>query len=267
MLMFKVNIQTRLIVVLLSVVMLLTGCDTIDKDERYVELPAIEAQRVVLLEEFTGQECVNCPTAHKVIESLQEQYGSSLISVSIHAGNFAKGEGSYGDYFQGLKTSDGDTYASMWGISSYPSGVVNRTSGILNHDAWAAEIRKELAKPSNVDIVLNASLENNTISVSADVQAYTPIEASLQLWVVEDGIVSIQYDGNTVLADYVHNNVYRASVNGIGGESFSVGANQSKTLSGSIALRDFWKSENLSVVAFVYDRNGVLQATKTKLIK
>ena len=71
---------------------LLSGCDPVAEDDRYIEVERTLGGRVVLLEEFTGQNCSNCPTAHRTIEALQEQYGASLVSVSIHAGSFAYDE-------------------------------------------------------------------------------------------------------------------------------------------------------------------------------
>ena len=43
------------------------GCNDIDSDERFIELPPIEGNRVVLLEDYTGQSCPNCPEGHRVI--------------------------------------------------------------------------------------------------------------------------------------------------------------------------------------------------------
>ena len=71
-----------------------TSCDEIDENERYIELPAAEVQRKILLEDYTGQMCTNCPDAHRLIASLQEQYGGQIVAVAIHAGNFGIAEGS-----------------------------------------------------------------------------------------------------------------------------------------------------------------------------
>ena len=61
-----------------------TSCDEIDENERYIELPAAEVQRKVLLEDYTGQMCTNCPDAHRLIASMQTQYPGQVIAVAIH---------------------------------------------------------------------------------------------------------------------------------------------------------------------------------------
>ena len=66
--------------------------------------------------------------------------------------------------------------------------------------------------------------------------------------------------------DYVHNHVYRASVNGTWGEEISLSANVFPALTHSIALKEDWNKANLAVVAFVYnDAEGVLQAAECKV--
>ena len=66
--------------------------------------------------------------------------------------------------------------------------------------------------------------------------------------------------------DYVHNHVYRASVNGTWGEDISLNSNIFQELTHSIAIKDNWNKENLAVVAFVYnDKEGVVQAAEYKL--
>ena len=66
-----------------------TACDEVGENDRYILGEAIKVERGVLLEDFTGQNCINCPEAHKVIEQLEEQYGEDkFIAVSIHCGGF-----------------------------------------------------------------------------------------------------------------------------------------------------------------------------------
>ena len=248
--------------------LLVAGCESIAEDDRYIELPAVEQKRNVLLEEFTGQDCLNCPDAHRAIEALKEQYGEALVSVSIHAGDFAVAEGT--KPYPTFKTPEGDLYNDMWGIKSWPAGVVNRTSGVEQHAAWGASIRAELERPTTTDIDLTATLtEDNHISVTTTVSTPVDENAKLQLWVIENGLVSLQRDGSKIVPQYVHNHVYRASINGVGGEPLfdytAPGIVSEKTLSHSIAVKDTWTPGNLRIVAFVYTTEGVQQVVETAL--
>ena len=243
----------------------LFACETIDENERYVQLETIEAKRNVLLEEFTGQNCPNCPTAHKTAASLKEQYGDALITVSIHAGPFAFAEGSKS--FPTFMTPEGNTYADAWGITNYPSGVINRTSGVTSYPDWPTIVREELQKEAVVDIEVAATYnaDKTEINIATIVKPLIDIEGSLQLWITESGIISRQKNGSETIREYEHNHVYRASVNGVGGESVSLSSNVFATLNHSIAVKDYWNADNLSVIAFVYNESGVLQAIESKI--
>ena len=81
------------IILLSCSILALTACDRIEENERYVQMEAIETKRNVLLEEFTGQNCPNCPTAHETAAKFKQQYGDALITVSIHAGPFERASG------------------------------------------------------------------------------------------------------------------------------------------------------------------------------
>lgn len=247
---------------------LFASCDQVDKNDRYIEVEEIQVTRRVLLEEFTGQRCVNCPAAHAVIEKLEEQYGDDLIVVSIHAGSF----GIKSPY--GLMQEEGDAYASRWDVTTYPSGVVDRTGGVLNSDTWATAIRTEAGKDTDLGIELDAELSSDgkTIYVSTSLLCSENLDASLQLWVVENGIVTLQIDGEETLTDYVHNNVFRACVNGLWGQEISLSANLSQKFDNSIEVFSdpnyptaSWNTDKLYIVGFVYDNNGVIQVNKTKV--
>ena len=67
--------------------MLLAACSYIEEDERLIYVKPAEVKRHVLLEDFTGQRCINCPKASDEIKALQEQYGEeNVIAVGIHSG-------------------------------------------------------------------------------------------------------------------------------------------------------------------------------------
>ena len=56
---------------------LFTACENISEDERLLDVEGVTAQRVVLLEDYTGQACVNCPEAHKEAQKVQASHTSN----------------------------------------------------------------------------------------------------------------------------------------------------------------------------------------------
>ena len=59
----------------LTVATSFSACNDLDEAERFIEEPlrVEDTNRNVLVEDFTGQDCNNCPKAHELIEGLQHQ--------------------------------------------------------------------------------------------------------------------------------------------------------------------------------------------------
>ena len=184
---------SKIYALLMASAMVLGGCDQVDENDRLIELPAVESQRVVLLEEFTGQRCINCPAAHEVVKGLKELYGEQLISVSIHAGSLDVAEGSMPNMV-GLMQPGSDEYANKWGITTYPSGVVNRRSGKLSETEFPSVVREELKRSTPLSLQVDAKVENGQLVCHVDMMSSESINGKLQLWVTESHIIAMQMD-------------------------------------------------------------------------
>jgi hypothetical protein len=65
----------------------------------------------------------------------------------------------------------------------------------------------------------------------------------------------------------VHQHVFRTALNGTWGESLTVKEGETQTINhDGMVLNEAWNVANLSVVAFVYNDQGVQQVTKKKVI-
>lgn len=254
--MFK---QGKKLLYLLTFVPFLTSCDNIPEDDRYIDTGAVNVARKVLLEEFTGQRCTNCPDAHQIIERLEDQYGDDLIVVSIHAGPFGVAKEN-----DGLMQAEGDIYADYWNISAYPAGVVDRNSGVETMNQWAGTIYDDFKKVSPLEMALEAQLNEagDKIEIFTTLVSSESLSGSLQLWVVENDIVGFQIYGRDRLYDYVHNNVFRACVNGVWGEEQPLKAHVVKYVSNEIPVDSEWVLENVRIVGFYYNSTGVVQVER-----
>ncbi|MFO8067267.1 MAG: hypothetical protein R6U11_06770, partial [Bacteroidales bacterium] len=81
--------------------------------------------RKILLEEFTGHQCPNCPEGMKTANQLKSVYGDRFLIMSIHTGLFARP--TPGDFENDYRTEAGDGIAEFFGINQFPVGIVNRT--------------------------------------------------------------------------------------------------------------------------------------------
>lgn len=236
-----------------------SACDNISEDERLIYEKPEPAQRVVLLEDFTGQKCTNCPSATDIIEQLQETYGDALVAVGIHGGPLGFAGNAK---VVGLATDLGNEYYNHWNLEYQPVGLVDRLAP-SNYTEWAAIVKEELAKPAPLHLFGFATIEDNTIRITIDVEAKGNVVGKLQVWVLEDGIQTLQMmpDGSAN-QQYIHNHVLRTAVNGAWGEDFSINEGEIGQQMMSIDLQPDWNPEQLSIVAFVYNDSGVQQAAK-----
>lgn len=246
----------------LLALLLLSACSDIDEDERLIYVKPAPVGRNVLLEDFTGQRCVNCPTATLEIEKLQEYYGADhLIAVGIHSGPFSK---SLRGVPYPLHTDVGDEYYNYWKVESQPMGVVGRT-GTCDYNLWGAKVRDEISKTAPIDLQVACEYHQESRDASITVSGMG-VDGStvgkLQVWLTEDGITDFQLmpDGSRNDA-YVHNHVLRCAVNGTWGTDFRVDEGQTTQTTFSQTLDAAWVAENMHVVAFVYNDNGVCQVT------
>lgn len=246
---------------------LLAACSNISEDERFIYVKPAQVNRAVLIEDFTGQRCLNCPNATDVINSLQETYGEdAVIGVGIHSGNLGfKGSATV----VGLATDLGDTYYNYYGATYQPVGMVNR-HGLTDYIYWATYVSKALQETAPLELDLDCQYDESAGKVSISVEAMGTNGATsgkLQLWVLEDSITALQImpDGS-YNAGYVHNHVLRTAVNGTWGDDFSIAEGEVKTLPYTLTMESLWVPKNVSIVAFVYNSNGVQQVVKKHIM-
>lgn len=258
--------------ILMLVALLMTSCDELDPQERLIYVEPPQVSRAVLIEDFTGQYCVNCPRATEEIERLIEEYGdTTVIAVAIHSGPFSKNQGA----FTPLYTAQGDEYFSHWGLSAQPVGLVDRLTYEsvlvpLNYTDWAGAVNYELEKKAPVSIMVEAEREEGNVC-HANVEVIgldsALVKGKLQVWLVEDSIDSFQLMPNGAREEhYNHMHVFRASLNGAWGDDISLNHGQVVEKTYSIPMDAAWKPQHCSIVAFVYDEEDVKQVFKCKLI-
>lgn len=262
----------------------LASCDDVKPDDRYILGEEIKVERAVLLEDFTGQMCVNCPEAHEVIEQLEQQFGrDKVIAVSIHCGAFgiSTDRTRFDAGMTGLMTAEGNAIMEAYGINSFPMGVIDMGRP-QTFDLWPTAVRNALQVSTDVkiDMTVNytpgtddtAEKFTGTIDIKAVVESGSDRLANVQFWVVENEIVALQRNLSTTVRDYVHNNVFRGQAfPGIRGSEVALTKGIDTEVTASLANRwsdtEHWNVNNLSIVAFVSDKSGVLQVTRVPLVE
>ena len=221
--------MSRFLLPLLAL-LLLVGCDAVERPDRWREDPTpIVPRRNVLLVDFTGQRCSNCPAAADLLRSLTAgPAGARIIAVSVHGGALALSTDASP---RGLAGPDARRLTDEARVSSWPQGTVDRPVGgtLLRPSAWNAALAERLALAADADAAAQQSLvadahvalATRTLSYTlrprhlTDAAGQPDAETYLHLWLVEDSITAPQTlaDG-TERADYLHRHVLRLDLTG-----------------------------------------------------
>ena len=251
----------------------LTSCSHVDESERLIYVKPAQVSRHVLIEDFTGQRCVNCPMATAEIVKLQEQYGAdNVIAVGIHSGplGFAGNAKAVG-----FMTDLGNAYYNYWQVEDQPAGVINRNGGVLNYTDWQTKVYNELQKKAPLSLTIDNNYDPSTRQLTILVMAQGTdgnTEGKLQLWLTENDLTALQVRYNTISdagsgqisdANYIHNHVLRDAVNGPWGNDITLREGVLKGYTYTYTLDERWTPDNMNIVAFVYNDEGVQQVAQS----
>ena len=244
--------RKQLILFIFAGIFLGTSCDIIKEGDRLIPIAGGSVrEKKVLLVEFTDQNCRNCPNAAAEINNLINRFSDTLVAVSIHSSPLP---------FQ-LVTKEGNEYEQHFQAEDHPDGIIDGGMGgqYSSHDpqVWGGFILERLKTKPAVSIDLSAAFDAVTkeASISVELTGNKALSnVKLQLWIIESNIKQWQLmpDG-TRNDNYIHNHVFRASVNGAWGESFSIGTGEKKDFNYTCILNAAWKPEDIAIVGFVYN--------------
>lgn len=241
--------------------------------------------RNVLLEDFTGHTCTNCPAAAVVAKNIENANGGKVIVTSVHA--------STSSGFQvpspptlplDHRTEAGNAYANAMTIAFNPSGTVNRTITSGNYylfvSDWNQKVNAELAKTPdfNIQVQYNYFEETRGLFLHTECEVLNNVSGDYSIisFLSRDKVIAPQKDvGGVTIYDYEHHAVLSDNINGTWGTPIITGGATSGTKlynNFSYEMKDAsqdstYKIDNISIITVISDRNNyeILQVVKTEL--
>lgn len=262
----------RILYLLVASLFLLVSCEQIDEDQRQEvnPNPVTTSGKAIVLEEFTGLHCINCPVAAEVAHNLAQAY-PSIILVSLH-GDLNTYTEPIGD--TDFRIPEVKTYYDFFGPSlGLPTGMINRTkvddSYMISANQWAAQIQSILEEEPTISIQTSLDESGDEPQVNITLQRLVAGTEHLNLVVelIESNIIGsqLQPDGS-IKSDYIHNHVLRKVITDTWGEEISLSTpGVSVTKSYSFTIPEGSVKDNCAVVAYVAERDGsrsILQASE-----
>lgn len=206
-----------------------------DEAESNVQVLLGEADKVVLLEEFTGAWCQYCPDGAVIVEELLATYPDEVLATGCHTG-----DGMANTESEALN----DAFADGW-----PSGMIDRVkfddqSDVgFNRGRWEAKtlLRMDAVAPVALSATntYNPTTRELVVDVTASFLANTDQEYRLSVIVIEDSVVGsgsgynqVNYFNNVSghfyngagnpIVGFVHEHVQRNIIGGVWGQPSSI---------------------------------------------
>ena len=271
---------------ILSSILIITSCDVEDGPFITDYDSYVNPEKKVLIEDFTGHLCPNCPDAARELDAIHDIYGDQIIGMAIHVSkSFARPyPASQAPNFQyDFRTNWGDDWDAFYGISAMglPRGMINRIgyqdeSHKLGKDEWASTVALELKK--DIDFTLHISSDETSISIISEVQNNISSVYNLVVCLTESNIENWQKDGQENVENYIHNHVLRTvlmdeelsnSSNYVAGqqiervinydlaalEQYNIDYSTNNTAELGNGNAGGWVASNMSIIAYIYNTN------------
>lgn len=183
------------------------------------------ANKNVILEEYTGINCGNCPDGHKIANQIIAAHPGRAWAINIHQGYYSANT---------YTTQWGNALANQTGLTGYPSGTVNRhvfsgSATALGRGSWNSAVNQILAQVSPVNVAARATLDFNTRIMTIEVEAYYTANSSvptnmLNVAILQNNILGPQSGASANPAQveggqYRHMHMLRDLVTGQWGET------------------------------------------------
>ena len=243
-----------------------------------------EAVQKVLLEDYTGHDCVNCPTAAVVAKQLAELYGDRLVVMAVHAGFFARPKS---DMPQDFRTEAGETWDGFFGVSAAgnPNGMVNRIQKspgdyIVNVGEWGSTMATEMEKEAKAKMTLHSDFSQNTLTSTVTAEFQYSLEGTFNvlLCITQDSIIGPQKNNDPnvgevpLIENYIFMHMLRYT-NGAWGEQLTdddpVVAGKEYEMTFTVDFEDEWVPEHCHVIAFVFNQETktIIQVEESEVIE
>lgn len=228
----------------------------------------------MLVKDFTGVRCVNCPGAAEVAHELQHSLGEDRVFVmGVHAGFLAMPVGNFPDF----RTEEGTAWYNN--NSANPLFAVDHVSltegNTLNESQIDKAVGDALAEPQTFDLAIENVYNEATreLKVMSTMTAEGDYSGELYLTVclLEDSLVGYQLTPSGVDTAYVFRNVFRGTLNGAEGELFVNGQvyiDDEFTKNHTTTIDDTYNADQCYILTYISDKSlggKILQTAMEKI--
>ncbi len=248
------------------------------------ETGVLNTERTILVEDFTGASCPNCPVGATELENILDKYPNNVVVLGIHS-TFLAGPAKPGD--PSLITKDANDIEKFMGnYLGKPEAAINRrlhtapgtNIRIGKPDTWITYIDQELRRETEARLSIDKTFDSNTreLKITLNVTALIDLDFPIQMHcaISESGIITAQKNPTGVTDEYDQKHVLRKLLTPVGGDLLADKLSKDQTISKEYSFilpaetNYLWKSKNCSIVGFISRNESekiILQAAERKV--
>jgi hypothetical protein len=230
--------------------------------------------KTVLIKDFTGVRCNNCPEAAEYAHNLQHQLDEDHIFImSVHAGFLAQPTGQFPNFL----TDEGTEWYG--GNSSNPLFAVDHVAltegNTLFVEQIDAPVAAALEEEQSFEIRLTPRYDESNRQLEVGVNVFALADQDGRFYItaclIEDHIIGWQTIPGSINKEYDFRNVFRGTFNGAYGEVFEdthVETDDTFSFSYSKEINSDYNADECYVMVYVYDKNQgdkILQTAVQKI--
>jgi hypothetical protein len=262
----------------LSVIVLFSACtkeigpaidfSKVQAKDTFYMAPVENAQlKNVLIEEFTGVKCPNCPDGHNIVATIQNANPSRVIAIGYYPFGQAQTEPLKDLTKADFRIADATELSTLLGgIQFLPIAAVDRKmfgGAILTaRTLWSSNVQARLAVATPINMQLSVSYDDATreaiIKTTLKYTSALSTKHNISLVIYENNLVDAQEYPTYIDSSYTFKHVLRDVITPVGGASVldsltnkAAGLVFEKTILYTLPAK--WNPSNCKIVAFVHD--------------
>ena len=229
--------------------------------------------KTVLIKDFTGSRCVNCPAAADYVHDLQHQLDQDhIVIMSVHAGYLAQPAGMFPNFL----TDEGTAWYNN--CDSNPLFAVDHVSltdgNTLYVEQVDAPVTAALQEEQTFEIVVTPRFDVTSRRLEVGVRAYPLVEMDGEFYItvclVEDHIVGWQTIVGGIDREYDFRNVFRGTLNGAYGDFFEdshVSPDDPYYFNYNTEINADYNADECYLMVYVYEKTQGDKILQTSVVK
>lgn len=238
--------------------------------------------RKILIEEFTGASCVNCPDGKIKLDEVLTAYPDRTLAIGLHYGALGAPV-NHSKQNPDFRTKAAEEIANKFGANSMPSALIARNEfngeRVIGRLSWKLKVEEILNDPAKIKISSKCTLDNirNQYIYELEIEFLEDYlnEVNYTIALLEDDIIAEQKNGSAIIEDYNFEHVLRKTYTNALGNKLTFPKGNTKYEKGRIYKKQIildnihasWVLDKIHLIGYITDNTSqvVLQASKTTL--